>query len=774
MFLLILLIKIGRLVLFPFEKGLPFIFAKISRIKPNISPALHSLKSGLLLEFGRFLGRLSKIKSKLVLPKIKHVKKPMQVPIFRTSPKFRMQKTFLLISWLFVEIRIIGGRVFKFYLIYVLGFISALVIVMAPYVVWQWWKELPNPELLIVAASQKPTRILDRKGVLLYEIFVDKKFEPVKLDQVPEHVIKATLAVEDEDFYNHPGISVKGMIRAAFKIITKESFQGGSTVTQQLIKNALLSTDRTLERKLKEVALALLVETKYSKDEILEMYLNNIPYGGTSWGIQAASHRYYGKDVWELSLAEAAMLAGLPTAPSAYSPITEPDIAKIRQQHVLDRMVEVGYLTQAEEEVALAENLTFVDEISYLRAPHFVDFVRRDLESKYGKRYVDLGGLTVTTTLDLDLQEQVQQIVKEEIAANLKLNITNGAAVVMDVKNSEILAYGGSVDYYRAGWGAFDVASAYRQPGSSIKPVTYALALSGKYTPASIIKDTPVTFQVPGSEAYSPKNYDNRYHGNVTLRSALANSYNIPAVRLARDVGAENIVQKGKDMGLTNWDPSDAYGLSVTLGGEEVRLVDHTNLFATLARGGVAKELKPYLSVKDSKGYEIYDNIPKTEKRVLGADVCYLIWSILSDNFSRIPAFGTQHYLSFPGHTVAAKTGTTDSKRDNWTMGYTPQYVVGVWVGNNDNSPMNQYLASGISGAAPLWHKIFAYVLDQKGSENEKMEMPDNVFAKLYPQCGNRSEFFIKGSVVPQTICPKPVEDKKDEDKEKKEDKDKD
>ena len=638
------------------------------------------------------------------------------------------------------------------------GIIFSLIFIFIPFVVVTWFRELPSPDTLVVEASRKSTRILDRNGELLYEIYLDRNYNPIKIEEIPDFVIEATIAVEDDKFYEHSGIRLDSIIRAAKKIIFEDTLQGGSTITQQLVKNVLLTPERTLSRKIKEAVLSLMVESKYSKEEILEMYMNNIPYGGTSWGIQSASEKYFGKNVWELSLAEASLLVGLPTAPTLYSPLTDIDLAKDRQKYVLDRMHSLGFISKEGLENAYSQELNFIDQKRYIRAPHFVDFVRKDLEKRYGKRFVELGGLTITTTLDLSLYGKVQQIVVDEVNKNSYLGFSNGASVVMDVKNGEILTYVGSVDYFKEGWGAYDVVTAFRQPGSSIKPVTYALALSGNFTPATIINDSPVIYKFNGVEPYKPVNYDGRHHGRVTLRQALANSYNIPAVKVAREVGPNNIALKGREMGLTNWEVDGSYGLSITLGGKEVRLLDHTNLYATLARGGVFKEPKIYLSIKDSKGYDIYfDN--RIEKQVISREVSYLLWHILSDNQARLPAFGVNNFLSIPGHKVAVKTGTTDNIKDNWTMGYTPSYVVGVWVGNNDGKPMRQGLASGLTGAAPIWNRVMTEVLKDK--ENEVYKMPENVFVKKDEKCGV-SEIFIKGSNVPVSLCPEKEEEKDD------------
>jgi 1A family penicillin-binding protein len=788
--------KIGHILLFPFEKLIPFIYKKFRIVfsKSNTDRATFSvrfvrqkiitktnsfirsrflmLKSFIFTKLQKFIEFSRKIRTKITQFKPKNlVKKSKQIPkevyyspVTTTNLPAQVHKRHIFEYLLKFLIRLFNllKTFFKYFIIYSFGFISAVLLLLLPYQVYLWWSELPSPDLLLTDSYSKTTKIYDRNDQLLYEIYVDKNYNPVKLDQIPQSLVDATISAEDSQFYNHVGFRPESIMRAAYKIWKKEEVQGGSTITQQLIKNVLLSSERTLQRKVKELVLAVLVESKYSKQQILELYLNNIPYGGEAWGVESASKKYFGKDVWELSLAESALLAGLPSSPTTYSPLIDPTMAKQRQKYVLDRMVETGYLSKEEADAAFAEELLYKTDTNYMRAPHFVDYVRKDLEKKYGKRFVELGGLTIKTTLDVNLQDKVQKIVTDGVENNQRLNISNGAAVVLDSQNAEILAYVGSVDYYKENWGAYDVASAYRQPGSSIKPVTYALALANGYTPATIIKDSPVTFQIRGGKPYTPVNYDGKFHGNVTLRSALANSYNIPAVRLAQAFGPDNVVALGRQMGLTNWEVDGSYGLSVTLGGKEVRLVDLTNTYATFARRGTYKELTPYLSIKDGRGFEIYTGTPKIEQKALTEEVSYLIWHILSDNIARLPAFGTQNFLSLQGRSVAVKTGTTDLKRDNWTLGFTPSYTVGVWVGNNDNKPMNPYLASGLSGAAPIWNGIFNVVTE--GKPDEPMVMPNGVFVRLYKECGNKSEVFIKGSTIPSNLCEK-VEDKKKKDK---------
>jgi penicillin-binding protein 1C len=639
------------------------------------------------------------------------------------------------------------------------GGVFTLLFIVTPAMAYSWYRGLPQPGVLVEnAQAHKPTRILDRNGTPLYEIYVDKKYAPVALNQIPKNVILATLAVEDHEFFNHSGVRFLSIARAAKATLVDDSIQGGSTITQQLIKNVLLSPERTITRKLKEVFLALVVEKKYSKNEILELYLNNIPYGGTAWGIQSAAQKFFGKNVSDLTLGEAAFLAGLPSSPSSYvSYASDIDLAKGRQKLVLGRMEELKIITSQQNSDAMAQELKFVEQVEYIKAPHFVAYVRKELEKKYGRAMIESGGLTVKTTLDLSMHNRLQEVVSEEVANAANLNIGNGALVVLNPKTGETLAYVGSVDYFKEGWGAYDVITAMRQPGSSIKVVTYALALEQGYTPASPIVDAPLTIQLGGGQTYRPVNYDGRYHGVVTLRGALANSYNIPAVKMVKEVGPDNMVTLGNKMGLKNWQVDDSYGYSVTLGGKETRLLDLANVYATLARGGQYRPTTPFISVKDANGFELYSENAKEHEQVVSPETSYLLSNILSDNSARTPAFGSRSALYIPGRTVAVKTGTTDEKRDNYAVGYTPSFVVGVWVGNNDNKPMNPYLASGVSGAAPIWNKAMQIVLE--GTKDEQFIVPETIFVKIDSTCG-RSEVFVKGSKIPN-LCPEDKKDKK-------------
>ncbi len=680
----------------------------------------------------------TKVKTTLFTKKV--VQKTPKAALKKTKPKVaKKQIKHNRLSAFFIR--------FRFFMF---GTAFALITVLVPLELSRLYKQLPKPELLL-QPSRSTTRIFDRKGRLLYEIYSDKQFEYVTLNKVPTNLINATIAVEDDEFYTHSGIRPLSIIRAAKATFLESEIQGASTITQQLIKNVLLSTEQTFERKAKEAVLAIMVERKFTKNQILELYLNNTPYGGTSWGVQSASKKIFGKNVWDLSLAESSMLAGLPLSPTAYSPYSSLEKAKSRQEFVLKRMTLLGYITEEEAKNALAEKLEFASQKEYIRAPHFVNFVRDELNAMYGPRLVELGGLAVTTSLDLDLQDKVQKIVTEEVDKSGFLNISNGASLVVDVKKGEILAYVGSKKYFADDYdGAYDVVRAPRQPGSSIKILPYAMALESGMTPASTLSDSPISINT-GTEVYTPVNYDGAFHGSVSLRGALANSYNIPAVRLSVKLGPDAIIQKGKEAGLTGWETDGNYGYSVVLGGREARLLDMTNLYTTFARGGKYVPLTGITSVKDANGFEIYQD-ERTPKQVFSEGVSYLISKILSDNSARTPAFGPNSQLVVDNRkNIAVKTGTTDLKKDNWTLGYTPDVAVGVWVGNNNGDPMSPYLASGLSGAAPIWNQVMHEVLLEK--EDTPFDQPESVVAKTYKEC-NLSEYFISGTES-DSVCKK-------------------
>ena len=615
-------------------------------------------------------------------------------------------------------------------------------------------KDVPSPRKLSTGDYPESSRIFDKSGKILYEFFSERRRVAVSLDEVPENLKLATLAIEDAKFYKHIGFDIRGILRAVYRIVFKKKLEGGSTITQQLVKNALLTPERTISRKVKEAFLTLATEILYSKNEILEMYFNQTPYGGTLWGIETAARGYFDKKVNELDLAESALIAGLPGSPTRYSPFAHPEAAKKRQSLVLRRMVEEGYISQEEAETAEKKELEFSLSKEGVAAAHFVFWVKEKLVEEYGLEKVNEGGLSITTTLDGLLQDFVQTTVAEEIAGLENYHITNGAVVVSRARTGEVLAMVGSTDYFATDIdGKVNVTTSLRQPGSSIKPLNYAVGLElGKITAASIVNDRPTCFSVSGQKLYCPTNYGNSYHGIQTIRNSLANSLNIGAVKVLKLNGVETFVASASAMGIETFKDPSNYGLSLTLGGGEVRMTDMTVAFGVLANGGIKQELGAIWQITDKGGEVIkkYKYIPGD--RVLSRETAFLISDILSDDGARSMVFGRGSKLNIKDHPeVAVKTGTTNDMRDNWTIGYTSDYVVTVWVGNNDNSKMS-WVASGITGATPIWNKVMSYLL--KEEKIKKMVMPAemvklqvcNLTGKLIPEggCDSHFEFFKK------------------------------
>jgi len=625
---------------------------------------------------------------------------------------------------------------------FLIGTVTSLIFLFIPLLVFVYLQELPNPKELTLRQIPQTTKIYDRNGVLLYQIYANQNRTVVPLATIPQHLQEATLAIEDKNFYHHPGFDIVSIIRAFWSNVSGKSFQGGSTITQQLIKSAMLTPEPSYVRKVKEVILAFWAERLYTKQQILEMYFNQVPYGGTAWGVEAASEAYFDKPVDKVTLAESAFLAGITSAPTIYSPYN-PDQAlwKRRQAEVINRMVELNYISSSEAAKAKAEKLVFRPPTTPIKAPHFVEYIREELTNRYGLAMVEKGGLSVTTSLDMRIQEKAEEIVAQQVAKESYLNLSNGAALVTDPRNGDIIAMVGSKDYYEESFGHVNVTTSLRQPGSSIKVVTYAAALSKGFTPASILDDTPVTYQIPGSESYSPVNYDGRYRGPVSLRSALANSLNIPAVKTLNQIGIPSMINLGKQMGISSWDEPERYGLSITLGGAEVKMTDMAVVFGTLANKGNRVDLNPILKITDGKGNVLDEKNKATKTRVLDESVAFLMSDILRDNAARSSAFGPNSPLNIPGHSVSVKTGTTDWKRDNWTFGYTNNWLVGVWVGNNDNAPMSPTLASGITGAAPIWNQIMTELVRLK--PESPIQPPKTI---VQQPCLGRIEYFIKGT----------------------------
>ena len=642
------------------------------------------------------------------------------------------------------------GQKLKYFSI---GAVFALLFVGLPLGIIFGVRSLPDPNKLTLDDVPQTTKIYDRHHVLLYQIYATQNRTLVKLSHMPTFLKEATIAIEDKNFYSNPGFDVVAIVRAAVADLKGKSIQGGSTITQQLIKTSLLSSDRSIQRKVEEVILSFWAEHLYSKDQILEMYLNRVAYGGTAWGVEAAAETYFNKPVNKLDLAQSAFLAGLPQAPTTYSPYgNTPNLWKSRQKEVLTRMQELGYITKKQQEAALGETLVFQTPQTPLLAPHFVMYIKDLLVQKYGLALVEKGGLSVITSLDLATQDMAQNIVSNEVSQDSYLQLSNGAALITNPQNGDIIAMVGSHDYHDPNGGAVNVTTALRQPGSSIKIVTYAAALSHGYTPASIINDTPVSFDSGYGSVYSPVNYDGRWHGNVTVRTALANSLNIPAVKVLNSIGIPTFVNLGRQMGISSLENPDHYGLSVTLGSADVTMLDMATAYGTVANLGQRVDLNPLLLVTDATGTILEQKSYPAGVKVLDPGVTFLLSNILADNNARSMEFGPNSPLYIPGKTVSVKTGTTDDKRDNWTIGFNEpnspeQYVVTVWVGNNDNTPMSQSLASGITGAAPIWHTIMTSLL--RGKKDTPLIPPTTIVTKL---CNGRVEYFITGTEN-NTVC---------------------
>ena len=590
-----------------------------------------------------------------------------------------------------------------------------------------WWtysnifQDLPNPTELTERSQILTTRILDRNGNLLFRIYEDENRTIVPLSQISQHMINATISIEDQSFYNHQGFSIRGISRAIWANISRDRLEGGSTITQQLVKNRLLDSERTVQRKIRELILSILVEGTYSKEEILQMYLNQVSYGGSTYGVEEAAWRYFNKPAKELNLAESSLLAGLPAAPSVYTPFgSNPELSLRRQEEVLRRMVEDGFISIEEAYHAKQTKLEFRPDVIDIQAPHFVMYVKKLLVDKFGEDTLNKGGLEVRTSLDLNLQQQAQAIVTQEVDKVRHLRISNGAALITNPSTGEILAMVGSRNYFDfENDGQVNVTIRPRQPGSSIKPLVYALVFEAGKKPWDTIDDTPITYQIPGSTPYSPRNYDGTFRGTVTLRQALASSYNVPAVKTLASLGVQNMVERGKEMGITTWTDSSRFGLSLALGAGEVLMTDLSAVYATFANNGYTVELDPFIEIRDHEGEILYRNPCFTDP-----DICkqlqtveslaaYQINDILSDNRARASTFGEFSQLYIPQQQVAVKTGTTNSMRDNWTIGYTSDRLVASWVGNNDNTPMS-FVASGVTGASPIWNQLMRLLLNDQ------------------------------------------------------------
>jgi penicillin-binding protein 1C len=678
------------------------------------------------------------------MSKIKRYAKNIRAP--KLIRKHFSGKKILTISALIIMLAITGLTTFYFYFL----------------------KDLPSPTRLSKSTQSYSTQIYDRSGQLLYTIYTDRNQTFVPLEKIPKTLSLATIAIEDKDFYKHGAVDFKAIIRALYSIVFHKQIQGGSTLTQQLVKNGLLTPERTLTRKIKELILAVIVEFKYPKDKILEMYLNQVPYGGTSYGVEASAQTYFGKQVKDLTLSEQAYLAGLPEAPSTFSPLgSHPELGKEREKEVLRKMLEQGYINKKEFANAITQELHFQKITNPIKAPHFVFYVKDLLIDKYGEQTVAQGGLKVYTSLDLKLQDFAQQAVASEVAKLKQNKVGNGAALITNPATGEILAMVGSKDWYDPKDGNMNMTAQQLQPGSSIKPLNYAVGLLKGYTAATPFIDSQLCFQNPGTAAYCPRNYDGKFHGVVQMRYALGNSFNIPAVEMLKINTLESMIATASAMGITTFKDPSRYGLSLTLGGGEVTMLDMTSAFGVFANQGYRVDLHPILKITNPKGEIIEQyNPPKSSifgKKVLPSSVAWIISDILADNNARLLEFGPASELKINQKYVSVKTGTTNDFKDNWTIGYTPQFVVAVWVGNNDRTPMSG-LVSGLTGAAPIWHELMTHVLE--GKESKTPPRPPDVITKavcttsgLLPssdpnsQCPTRFEYFIKGT-EPKTSGP--------------------
>lgn len=619
----------------------------------------------------------------------------------------------------------------KFLKFFLYGFFLILLGASVGLVIWLYLlvRELPDPSQLSTRTIVQSTKIWDRTGkVLLYNIHGEEKRTIIPFSEIPDSVKKATLAAEDANFYQHPAFDLKAMIRAGIRTVffrSRYGIQGGSTITQQLVKNTLLSPEKLISRKIKEIILAIQLEQKYTKDEILELYLNQIPYGSNAYGIEAASQTFFEKPAKNLTLAEAALLAALPKRPSYLSPYgNHTDKLKARQEYILDRMAQFGWISQEEAQKAKEEKLKFAKQRSSIKAPHFVIYTRLLLEEMFDNQYIETAGLNVITSLDWELQQIAEKAVYEGALRNEKnWKANNASLVAQNPKTGEILAMVGSRDYFDTkNDGNLNVALQVRQPGSSFKPFVYLEAFAKGYTPETVLFDVFTEFSlncnpdgtpksgVDSRACYHPQNYDEKFRGPVTLRQALAQSLNVPSVKLLYLVGIRNAIETAKNFGITTLNEKpEFYGLSLILGGGGVRLIDMVQAYSVFANEGILQTQTAILKIIDSQGQVIYEAKPQ-QKRVFDPNPIRILNNILSDDAARVPMFQPGGPLTIPGYSVAVKTGTSQDYRDAWVIGYSPGLVSGVWVGNNDYSPMQRGGAGGMA-AAPIWNDFMRQAL---------------------------------------------------------------
>ena len=609
----------------------------------------------------------------------------------------------------------------------VLGIISALFggIVFIGAIAW-YSHDLPDPNKLINRVVPESTKIYDRKGeTILWEIHGDQKRTIVELDKVSNYIKWATISAEDKTFYQHKGFKITSIIRSVLMdVLLRKKAQGGSTITQQLVKNAILTNEKTFSRKFKELILSYQLEKKYSKDQILKMYFNEIPYGSVNYGVESAANYFFGKNAKDVTLAEAAILAAIPQAPTRLSPYgSHVDELMGRQRWILDEMAKDGYISKADAETAKVEKIEFQKEaLGGIIAPHFVFYVKELLADKLGDKVIEQGGLKVITTLDLDKQKIAEDAVHNAKDNNLKkYNASNAALISVDAKNGQILAMVGSQDFTDEKIdGQVNVTISPRQPGSSIKPVVYATAFEKGFTPDTILYDVDTVFAT-APKIYEPHDYDKKERGPLTMRSALAGSLNIPAVKTLYLAGYENVKTQMENMGYSTITDKSQCGLALVLGGCEVKLIDHVGAFTAFAQDGVRAEVQAILKVEDKNG-NVLDEFQERKHKVLSENSVHEINSIITDANARAFIFGAAPNLTLPDRRVGAKTGTTNDNNDGWTIGFTPSIVTGVWAGNSDGTNMKGN-ADGVNVAAPIWHEYMQKVLN--GTPVETFKAPD-------------------------------------------------
>lgn len=583
-------------------------------------------------------------------------------------------------------------------------------------------QDLPSPDKINQRNVAESSKIYDRdKTTLLYELHGEQKRTVVDIDQISDYLQKATLAAEDQQFYNHIGFNPVGIANSFIRNTSTGSRAGGSTITQQFVKNSILTPEKTYSRKIKELILAIEIEAKFEKDEILQMYLNEIPYGSNAYGAQAAAETFYGKNASELTIAESAYLAALPNAPTYYSPYgSNTDDLEDRKNWILEQMHENGYITEEELTQAKEEVVTFKEPEEGIIAAHFVLYVRELLEERYSEELIKEGGFEIITTLDMGMQETAERVVREGVDANTQYGASNAALVAIDPRNGHILAMQGSKDYFdRENDGNVNVTRSLRQPGSSFKPFAYAQAFDEGYTPETILYDVDTDF----GNNYKPRNYDLSQRGPISMRDALQGSLNTPAVKTLYLAGVEDTIQLAERMGITSLGDRSRFGLALVLGGGEVQLLEEVSAYGVFSQNGVRKPHTPILKIIDKNGNELENNESNEGEQVLSAQAAKQVNNVLSDNVARRSMLGgLASRLTVDGVQVAAKTGTTQNFRDAWTVGYTANLAAGVWVGNNDGSEMNNG-AAGIYAAAPLWKNFMQEAV--QGRDTANFDAPD-------------------------------------------------